>query len=149
MLVRLVHNYFIFLQDVRKTDITKNETVVGEHLKFERKDVWDMKWADVSCIVGSLNKSFRASHNSVSIQRRRRSVNLKLMLHGTIRNHDFQGNTALQCWNNVVTIRNNIATILQRCVALKMGVANRLLLHHLNRTSITHVPPLKNAGKLF
>lgn len=32
--------------DVRKTDITKNETVVGEHLKFERKDVWDMKWAD-------------------------------------------------------------------------------------------------------
>ena len=89
MLVRLVHNYFIFLQDVRKTDITKNETVVGEHLKFERKDVWDMKWADVSCIVGSLNKSSRASHNSVSIQRRRRSVNLKLMLHGTIRNDDF------------------------------------------------------------
>jgi len=35
-------------QDVRKTDPTKNETVVGEHLKFERKDVWDMKWADVS-----------------------------------------------------------------------------------------------------
>ena len=51
---------------MRKTDITKNETVVGEHLKFERKDVWDMKWADVSCIVGSLSKSFRASHNSVT-----------------------------------------------------------------------------------
>lgn len=32
--------------DVRKTDPAKNETVVGEHLKFERKDVWDMKWAD-------------------------------------------------------------------------------------------------------
>ncbi|XP_015772966.1 PREDICTED: WD repeat-containing protein 35-like [Acropora digitifera] len=32
--------------DVKKTDPTKNETVVGEHLKFERKDVWDMKWAD-------------------------------------------------------------------------------------------------------
>ena len=48
-----------------------------------------MKWADVSCIVGSLNKSFRASHNSVSIQRRRGSVNLKLILHGTIRNDDF------------------------------------------------------------
>lgn len=38
----------VFFQDVRKTDPTKNETVVGEHLKFERKDVWDMKWADVS-----------------------------------------------------------------------------------------------------
>ena len=52
---------------MRKTDITKNETVVGEHLKFERKDVWDMKWADVSCIaVGSLSKSLRASHNLVT-----------------------------------------------------------------------------------
>ena len=43
--------YFIIValsQDVRKTDPAKNETVVGEHLKFERKDVWDMKWADVS-----------------------------------------------------------------------------------------------------
>ena len=25
--------------------------VVGEHLKFERKDVWDMKWADVSTLT--------------------------------------------------------------------------------------------------
>ena len=40
--------YCFLFQDVRKTDPTKNETVVGEHLKFERKDVWDMKWADVS-----------------------------------------------------------------------------------------------------
>ncbi|RMX47135.1 hypothetical protein pdam_00018680 [Pocillopora damicornis] len=32
--------------EVRKTDPQKNENVVGEHLKFERKDVWDMKWAD-------------------------------------------------------------------------------------------------------
>ena len=36
------------LQDVKKADPSRNETVVGEHLKFERKDVWDMKWADVS-----------------------------------------------------------------------------------------------------
>ena len=48
------------------------------------------------------------------------------MLHGTIRNDDFQRNTALQCWNNVVTIRNNVATMLQHCVALKIVVANRL-----------------------
>ena len=49
------------------------------------------------------------------------------MLHETIRNDDFHGNTALQCWNNVVTIRNNIAAMLQRCVALKIVIANRLV----------------------
>ena len=38
-----------------------------------------------------------------------------------------ENNTALQCWNNVVTIRNNVATMLQRCVALKIVVANRLV----------------------
>ncbi|XP_031567757.1 WD repeat-containing protein 35-like isoform X2 [Actinia tenebrosa] len=32
--------------EARRIDPTRNETVVGEHLKFERKDVWDMKWAD-------------------------------------------------------------------------------------------------------
>ena len=48
-------------------------------------------------------------------------------LHGTIRNDDFHGNTALQCWNNVVNIRNNVATMLQRCVALKIIIANRLV----------------------
>ena len=49
------------------------------------------------------------------------------MLHGTVRKDDIHGNTTLQCWNNVVTIRNNVATILQRCVALKLVVANRLV----------------------
>ena len=52
---------------------------------------------------------------------------LRVMLHGTIRNDDFERNTALQCWNNVVTIRNNVATMLQRCAALKIVVANRLV----------------------
>ena len=33
------------------------------------------------------------------------------MLHETIRNDDFERNTQ-QCWNNVVTIRNNVATML-------------------------------------
>ena len=50
---------------------------------------------------------------------------LKVMLHGTIRIDDFQRNTALQCWNNVVTIQNNVATMLQRCVVLKITVENR------------------------
>ena len=52
---------------------------------------------------------------------------LKVMLHRTIGNDDFSCNTALQCWNNVVTIRNNVATMLQRCVGLKIVVANRLV----------------------
>ena len=33
------------------------------------------------------------------------------MLHGTIHDNDFQHNTALQCWNNVVTTQNNVATL--------------------------------------
>ena len=32
--------------DTRVTDPDGRE-VIGEHLKFERKDVWDMKWAEV------------------------------------------------------------------------------------------------------
>ena len=45
------------------------------------------------------------------------------MLHGTIRNDDFQRNEALQCWNNAATIGNNIATMLQPCVSLNIVVA--------------------------
>ena len=44
--------------------------------------------------------------------------------------------TALQCWNNVVTTRNNVATMLQRCVALKIVVANCLVQHYLKTYSI-------------
>ena len=36
---------------------------------------------------------------------------LKMMLHKTICNDDFQHNTALQCWNNFATIE----TVLQQC----------------------------------
>ena len=56
-----------------------------------------------------------------------RGSSFKVMLHGTIRNDDSWHNTALQCLNNVVTIRNNVATMLQRCFALKIVVANRLV----------------------
>ena len=51
----------------------------------------------------------------------------KEMLHGKIRNDYSQRNTALQCLNNVVTIRNNDTAMLQRSVALKIVVANRLV----------------------
>ena len=47
---------------------------------------------------------------------------LKMILHGTISKDDFQRKTALQCWNNVVTIRNNVATMLQRCVVQQEGI---------------------------
>ena len=52
-------------------------------------------------------------------------LSLKVVLHGTIRNDDFLRNTASQCWNNVATIWANVATMLQRCFALKIVVANR------------------------
>ena len=37
----------------------------------------------------------------------------------------FTTNTALQWWINVAAMRNNVATMLQRCIALKIVVANR------------------------
>ena len=40
------------------------------------------------------------------------SGDVRVMLHETIRNDDFERNTAYQCWNNVATIRNNVATML-------------------------------------
>ena len=58
---------------------------------------------------------------------RQETACLKVMLHGKICNDDFKRNTALQCWNNVVSIQNNVATMLQRCVALKIVVSNRLV----------------------
>ena len=45
----------------------------------------------------------------------------------TIRNDDFHRNKALQCWNKVASIKNNVATMLQRCVVLQIIVANPLV----------------------
>ena len=50
---------------------------------------------------------------------------LKVTLHETIRNDDFQPNTALQQCCGIVSKRYNIVPTLQRCVALKIVVANR------------------------
>ena len=52
---------------------------------------------------------------------------LKVMLDETIRNDDFQRNTALQHCCDVVSNCYNIAPKLQRCVALKISVANCLV----------------------
>ena len=47
------------------------------------------------------------------------------MLHGTIRNDNFYRNTVLQHCYDIVWNIYNIVPTLQRCVALKMVVANR------------------------
>ena len=49
---------------------------------------------------------------------KRYNLCFKVKLNGTIRKDDFQPKTGLQCWNHVVTIQNNVATMLLRCVAL-------------------------------
>ena len=78
------------------------------------------RWNKGSKVWSSANSLFKWRFRS-----RRRRCCLKVMLHGTIGNDDFQRSTALQCWNNVVTIRNNIGTMLQPRVALKIVVTNR------------------------
>ena len=47
------------------------------------------------------------------------------MLNQTIRNDDFQRNTALQHCCDIISDGYNIVPTLQRCVALKIVVANR------------------------
>ena len=57
-LTRLMLFHF---QDAKKTDDSGNQSQLGELLKFERKDVWDMKWASVrpcfqkTVITGTIN----------------------------------------------------------------------------------------------
>ena len=63
---------------------------------------------------------------------------LKVILLETISNEDFQCNTSLQCWNNVVTIGNNVATILQCYVALKKSLL-RIVLNPLSTKSEQHI----------
>ena len=48
-----------------------------------------------------------------------------MMSHETIRNDDFWRNTELQHCCDIVSNGYNIVPILQRCVALKIVVANR------------------------
>ena len=53
------------------------------------------------------------------------------MLHETIRNDDFYRNTELQHCCDIVSNGYNIVPTLQRCAALKIVVAKRLVQHHL------------------
>ena len=56
---------------------------------------------------------------------RQRRTSDKVMLHETIRNDDFLRNTALQHCCDIVSNGYNIGPTLQRCVAVKIVVANR------------------------
>ena len=49
------------------------------------------------------------------------------MLHETIRNDDFLRNTVLQHCCDIVSSGYNIVPALQRCAALQIVAANRLL----------------------
>ena len=53
------------------------------------------------------------------------------MLYETIGDNDSYRNTALQHCSDIVLNRYNIFPTLQRCVALKIVVANRAVQHHL------------------
>ena len=55
------------------------------------------------------------------------TLELKVMLHETIRNDDFKRNTALQHCCDIVLNGYNIVPTWQRCVALKIVLANRLV----------------------
>ena len=64
-------------------------------------------------MVTSINQMItRAKVNGFLLNFRPGCYLLKVMLHETIRNDDFEHNITRQCWNSVATIRNNVATIL-------------------------------------
>ena len=63
---------------------------------------------------------------SVNLQCDSKQVDLiKVMLHETIRNDDFQRNTVLPHCCDIVLNGDNIVLALQFCAALKIDVANR------------------------
>ena len=53
--------------DTKMTDQDGKE-VIGEHLKFERKDVWDMRWAEVRSLWNHLCEKVTLDLPSVKIQ---------------------------------------------------------------------------------
>ena len=55
------------------------------------------------------------------------SLSLKVMFYGKIRNDGFKRNTALRHCCDIASNGCNIALTLQRCVALKIVVTNRLV----------------------
>ena len=99
--------------------LNKKTEHIQKLLSFSRENRWNTTrpwWENEIWLNTSQGQKARAKLSR-----------FKIMLHGTIRNNYFHGNTAWQCWNNVAAIRNKVATVLQRCVALKIVIANLLV----------------------
>ena len=108
------------LGDVARYDSQNIVATLSGHC-FE----WLQHCSSIATLCCAKNRSCKSSRVTSPLSPCKRNKKLKVMLQGTIGNDYFQLNTAFQCWNNVVTIRNNVTTILQRRVALKIVPANR------------------------
>ena len=92
------------------------------------KNLWNLEFEKLNCLFrypqphAEREEKNCGLHSEVSLVYKER---FKVMLHETIRKDEFYRNTEVQCWTNVESVRNNVATMLQRCVALKIVVANR------------------------
>ena len=80
-------------------------------------------FAAVACVIWTYRLLWKRSRNrSLGLSRMhlfptnfgepRKWVFRKVLLHGTIRNDDFQRITEFNCWNNIAAIRNNVTTML-------------------------------------
>ena len=87
-------------------------------------------------VAGIVSHRIRAVdwETSRATETNRHCDRLKVMLHETIRNDDFEHNTTSQHCCDIVSNCYNIVPALQRCVALIIVFANRPVLHHLKRT---------------
>ena len=127
---------FSMCTSLKKKNKKKNRCL-GDVARYDSQNIvatvlghcfeWLQHCSNIATLCCAKNRSCKSSRVTSPLSPCERNKKLKVMLQGTIRNDDFYCNTELQCWNNVVTIRNNVATMLQRCVALKIVVANRLV----------------------
>ena len=84
----------------------------------------------------------------------KRTQHVKVMLYETIRNDDCEGNTALQHCRGIVSNGYNIVPTLQRCVVLKIVVANGLAsvctgLYMYPSTSFIHITRHRRSFFMF
>ena len=95
----------------KKSGIQYLEPGILRKIWIQNPSSTDTDWNPVPGIRNPLRGIQNPRLSSITLHRAE-SVRFKVMLHETIRNNDFQRNTALQCWNNVATIWSNVATML-------------------------------------
>ena len=95
----------------KKSGIQYLEPGILRKIWIQNPSSTDTDWNSVPGIRNPLRGIQNPRLSSITLHRAE-SVRFKVMLHETIRNNDFQRNTALQCWNNVATIWSNVATML-------------------------------------